>query len=57
MDAVSHLISAIERAVQFIDKNELPQHWDKDNLFSAVDEPMEEPSEDAEAAESEVSFQ
>ena len=26
-------ISAVEKAYQFLDKDELPPHWDRDSLF------------------------
>lgn len=41
----AHLRDAIEKAIQYIEKNELPPHWDKETLFKMSDESTTESSE------------
>uniref|UniRef100_A0A8D8QBC2 AT-rich interactive domain-containing protein 4B n=1 Tax=Cacopsylla melanoneura TaxID=428564 RepID=A0A8D8QBC2_9HEMI len=36
---------AVEKALQFLDKDELPPHWDRDLMFGLVDTDLEEDSD------------
>ncbi len=41
----SHLKDAMEKAINYIEKEELPAHWEKDNLFNVGEESTTESSE------------
>ena len=42
----SFLLSAVEKALHFIDKDELPPHWDRELLFGLLESDINSDSDD-----------
>ena len=45
---------AMEKAINYIDKNELPPHWDKESLFTMSEAESTTESSEAESVDNEV---